>query len=65
LVDYFVSEFGVITFMSKDGGTETLVPYHNITWHHNPEDLNLNLHCYENLKSCTSFASYLSFRICH
>jgi len=30
--------------------SETLVSYHNTTWHDNPEELNLNLHCCENLK---------------
>jgi hypothetical protein len=28
-----------------------LVSYHNTTWHHNPEDIDLNLHCCENLIS--------------
>jgi hypothetical protein len=28
-----------------------LIFYHNTTWHHSPEDLYLNLHCCENLKS--------------
>jgi len=28
-----------------------LVPYHNTTCHHNPEDLNLNFHHHVNLKS--------------
>jgi len=31
--------------------SETLVSYHNITWCYNPEDLDLNLHHHENLKS--------------
>jgi hypothetical protein len=30
--------------------SETLVSYCNITWCHNPEDLDLNLHHHENLK---------------
>jgi hypothetical protein len=30
----------------------TLESYHNTTWHHNPEDLNSNIHYYENLKFC-------------
>jgi len=30
---------------------ETLVSHHNITWHHSPEDFDLNLHCHENLLS--------------
>jgi hypothetical protein len=32
--------------------SKTLVFYHLIIWHHNPEDLNLNLHHCKNLKSC-------------
>jgi hypothetical protein len=32
--------------------SEMLIPYHNTTQHHNSEDLNLNFHCCENLKSC-------------
>jgi hypothetical protein len=31
--------------------SETLVSYLNITWRHNPVDLDLNLHRRENLKS--------------
>jgi hypothetical protein len=31
--------------------SETSVFYHNTTWRHNPEDLNLYLHCHENLKT--------------
>jgi hypothetical protein len=31
--------------------SETLVSYHTTIWCHNPEDLDLKLHCYENLKS--------------
>jgi hypothetical protein len=31
--------------------SEMLVSYHNATRHHNPEDLNFNLHRCENLKS--------------
>jgi hypothetical protein len=30
--------------------SETMVSYCNTMWHHNAEDLNLNLHCGENLK---------------
>jgi len=30
--------------------SKTLVSYCNVTYHHNPEDLNMNLHCCENLK---------------
>jgi hypothetical protein len=31
--------------------SETLVSYHNTTWHNNSEDFNLNLHHCENQKS--------------
>jgi len=35
----------------KAWASETLVSYHNITWHHNLEDCGLNLHYCENLIS--------------
>jgi hypothetical protein len=35
--------------------SETSVSHHNITWCHNPEDLDLNLDSLENLKSCIGF----------
>jgi hypothetical protein len=31
---------------------EMLVSYCNTTWHHNTEDIDLNLHHCRNLKSC-------------
>jgi len=34
--------------------SETLVSCHNTTWHHNPEKLDMNLHCHENLQSWIS-----------
>jgi hypothetical protein len=30
----------------------TLVSYHKIIWHHNPEELDLNLHHQKSFKSC-------------
>jgi len=30
---------------------EMIVSYHNTTWHHNPQDLDLNLYCCESPKS--------------
>jgi len=30
-----------------------MVSYHNTTQCHDPEELNLNLHCHESLKTCT------------
>jgi len=36
-----------------------MVFYPNSTWHHNPEDLNLNHHCSENLKSHVKFSSVI------
>jgi hypothetical protein len=35
--------------------SETSVSYHNTTRRHNPEDLDLNLHCREDLKTRNSF----------
>jgi hypothetical protein len=37
--------------MKTAWSSKMLVSYYNTTWHQNPEDINLNLHCYENLKS--------------
>jgi hypothetical protein len=37
--------------MEAAKSSETSVPYHNTTRHHNPGDLDLNLHRHENLKS--------------
>jgi hypothetical protein len=34
--------------------SETLVPYHNTTRRHNPEDFDLTLHRRESLKICTT-----------
>jgi len=30
---------------------ETMISYQNTVWRHNPEDLELNIHHHENLKS--------------
>jgi hypothetical protein len=38
-----------------DGGrwsSDTLLSYHNTTWRHKPEDLDMNLYRRKNLKSC-------------
>jgi len=45
----------------EEGWTpETLVSYHNTTRHHSPEELDLNLHRRENLKSHTgTYSGYL------
>jgi hypothetical protein len=38
--------------MEAAGSSETMVSYCNPIWHHNQENLDLNLHHHENLKSC-------------
>jgi hypothetical protein len=40
--------------MEAARSSETLVSCHNTTWHHNPEKLDMNLHCHENLQSWIS-----------
>jgi len=37
--------------MEAAWASETLVSYQNITWHHNPEDLDLKHHYHEGLKT--------------
>jgi hypothetical protein len=39
---------------------EMVVSYHNAAWQHKPEDLDLNLHHCENLKSCTVITSLIA-----
>jgi hypothetical protein len=57
---------------SYQGSTEDVVPqecfesgilvlYHSITWCHDPEDLDLNLYCHGNLKSCTGMLSFARY----
>jgi len=44
---YMTFEVFIFTLMMEAVQTsEILVPYHNTTWHHNPEDLNLNHNTY-------------------
>jgi len=38
-------EAPVVPKMEAARSSETLICYHNITQHHNPEDLNFNCHC--------------------
>jgi len=38
--------------------SEMLVPYHNTTWHHNSEDLNLKNHHHESLKTGKRFVNW-------
>jgi len=38
--------------------SETLVSYHNTTWRHNPEDLDLNLHYMEVVWTPVTLVSY-------
>jgi hypothetical protein len=35
--------------------SDMLVSYHNSTWHNNPENLDLSLHCHKNLKFHTNW----------
>jgi len=44
--------------MEAAWSSETVVSYHKTTGRYNPEDLDLNLHCRENLKSGCSEESY-------
>jgi hypothetical protein len=39
--------------------SETLVSEHNTTQHHNPEELSLNLCCFESLTSLMDIPSYI------
>jgi hypothetical protein len=44
--------------------SEILVSYHNTTWHHNPEDLNLKYHCCESLKNFLLISSWMHTASC-
>jgi trehalose/maltose hydrolase-like predicted phosphorylase len=37
----------------RDSSYEKLLSTHKTAWYHNLKDHNVNLHCYDNLKSCT------------
>jgi hypothetical protein len=41
--------------MKKAWAFVTLVSYHNTTWRHKPEDLNLNIIAAKSLKNCTLY----------
>jgi hypothetical protein len=43
--------------------SETLVSYPNTTWHHNPEDVNLNFHHHKNFKSYNTKGSFTTLLI--
>jgi len=46
--------------MKAEWTSETSVSYHNTTWHHNTQDLDLNHHRRENLKSRIRTATSLT-----
>jgi hypothetical protein len=47
-----INNINTVTALNMEAArsSETLISYHNTTWHHNPEDINLKLHCHEKLK---------------
>jgi hypothetical protein len=48
----------IFRMMKAARSSKTLVYYCNIAWCQNPEDLNLNLHYYENLNLATFLVFY-------
>jgi hypothetical protein len=49
--------------METKCSSKTLVPNHQATWSHIPEDGNMNIHCYENIKPHEgSLRSFINLR---
>jgi hypothetical protein len=50
--NWFLACSLLITLMMEAASTsETSVNFYQTTWHNNPEDSHLHIHCHENLKS--------------
>jgi hypothetical protein len=47
--------------IKAEGSSSAFVSYCNTTWCHNPEDLDLDLHCHENLKSLICAVCFLVY----
>jgi hypothetical protein len=65
LVDRYqcIRETVISIFCPIDGDTDSsamLATICQITWRHNPQDRNLNIHCHENLKSHTKMGKHQS-----
>jgi len=60
--DINISEDLAALKMEAARSSEMLISSHNTMQHHNPQDLNLNLHCHENTRSCIKYYFWLVFK---